>query len=712
MKTVMKASPLRLNKVFRSDVRLVVPLFQRPYVWNEDDQWAPLWEDIIDAFDRRSEDTPPHFLGAIVLEQRRGELGTLEVRDVIDGQQRLTTLQVLIAALRDSYLERHIQTRLGKQLAKSLENDLDYATTEEERYKLWPTNHDRAAFRSVIDGDFRATKPPSRAPRIVEAYKFFRDQITVFISPADSDDEAAAMLDGLTEVILHHLELVAISLDEDDNAQVIFESLNARGTPLRASDLIKNALFRTLQSKRTADLEGLYTRYWEPLESDYWKQEIRVGRLHRPRLDVFVGYFLTIILQREVLAHQLFPVARGYFSGDFDRALEFVQELSRYAEVFESLDSGVLPNDVENRSLTHLDIADTTTVRPVLLWLFANADGEPRKRAVALIESFLVRRTICRLTPKNYNRLFLELLKQLSAGADPVDHIVSTFLTGQASESGLWPTDVQVQHAMVSLPIYRLLKRDRLQQLLLAFEGALTTDRTEPIRHSKQLSVEHLLPQAWESAWPIPNGVDVDQETQRRDELMHTIGNLTLVTGKLNSALSNRPWYEKRNDILLNSAFSLNRSLPLEWDCTAIIERARWLADTALALWPRPLNAVAYEIAAADLVLAPDREGPSLPLSPRRVVATTKNDGTPRYSGPRRDIAAHIQSVFRDLAEGEFLTINEIANTPSAQYPADDLPSGGAINYRLFPKNGALCTVPGVVGAVHGGVRGGRKITE
>ena len=707
----MKADPLRLNKVFGANLRLVVPLFQRPYVWERDEQWEPLWEDIVAAYDRRSDDTPPHFLGAIVLEQRPAGLGRLDVREVIDGQQRLTTLQLVIAALRDTYHAHHIGTEFRRRLDTALHNDAGYAATPDERYRLWPTIHDRPPFRDVLDGKYRSGAVPRRAPQITAAYGYFREQIEFFLAPGSGDDEIAAMLDGLSEVLLEHLELVVIDLDEEDNAQVIFESLNARGTPLRAADLIKNALFRTLQSRRGAEVEALYATYWEPLESDYWREEISVGRMKRPRLDVFVGYFLAILLEREVLIHQLFPAARGYFSGEFDRALHFLQEISRYAAVFEGIDPNTPPTAIlvtadEKNSLTNLKIADTATIQPTLLWLFANSEGSQREHAVALLESFLVRRTLCRLTPKNYNRLFLELLTQLALADRPADLVVEEFLAGQTSDSGLWPTDDQVELALRTLPVFRLLRRGRIHHLLLAFEAALTSDRTEPYRDYATLSVEHLLPQAWQHNWPLGDG-DPEAEADRRDALLHTIGNLTLVTGKLNAALSNRAWWAKRTDILAHSALSLNRGLPETWDCAAIVDRSDALAHLAIQLWPRPGYAVTAEIADADQILVPDRDARTPASRARRRPA--KRDAAGRSSRKRRDIAAHIVHAFRDLPVGGFLTVREIADIPSAEYPAGDPPSHGAINARLFPANNSPCTVPGIVGDSQGGRRGARK---
>lgn len=324
----MEAHPRTLRTVFRSDVRLTVPLFQRPYVWNAATQWQPLWEDVQATRDRgASGDAIPHFLGAIVLEYKTGAHGSLEVREVIDGQQRLTTLQLLIAAIRDTYRERFPTAVMVKRLTKLLENDPDLVELPEQRHKLWPTNRDRAGYRAVMTGEYRTSRYSPSLPLIPAAYTWFRDTIATSLVNADAE-QAERELTGLAEVAFDHLEVVVIDLGPTDNAQVIFETLNARGTALRAADLIKNLLFRTLQDAGRP-VEQLYERHWQALEAEAWQKDVRQGRLTRPRLDAFMGFFLVVLVQREVQAHQLLPTARSFVGNDAERALELLRETSR-----------------------------------------------------------------------------------------------------------------------------------------------------------------------------------------------------------------------------------------------------------------------------------------------------------------------------------------------------------------------------------------------
>ena len=692
----VEAHPRTLKLVFKTDVRLEVPLFQRRYVWTAAEQWEPLWEDVLATVDRiRAEDALPHFMGAIVLEQVRRPHGSIEVRQVIDGQQRLTTLQLLTAAVRDVAQSSDTTSRLIKRLGLMLLNDDELVDDEDEAYKLWPTNADRSDYRAVVSGQLREAPSPRTYVGVTGAYLWFRDEVRRWLdtSPQDGRPER---IDDLARVILDGLELVVIDLGPDDNAQVIFETLNARGTPLLASDLIKNLLFRTLQDAGRPT-ERLYERYWRPLEEERWQEKVRQGRLNRPRLDAFVGHYLVVRLQREVQAHELFASLRDHVRRDAQRAEDLLVELARYGEVYDQLETLEGVTSEEAASLRRLQIADTQTVQPLLLWLFANHSGAGRARAVAAIESYLVRRTICRLTAKNYNRLFLDLLRRLTNGEGTPGEFVPAYLARQDSESGVWPSDLEIERSVVSLPVYKILKRERLQRILLALEQQARGPRTEPIQLTGSLSVEHLVPQQWREHWALPPGGDPVEAAAARDGLVHTLGNLTLVTQSLNSVLSNGPWQHKREELLRSSALTLNRTLPAVLDDAAIGARGRYLAGIAVRVWPRP------ELASGEQEAVDERERD---LRPETEVVARRSSAR-ATSGGRRDIAKHIGEAFEQLPAGSFLTISQIRAHRSLEY-GGSTPSAGAISFRLFPPNGQV-TLTGVAPAERDGVRGGIK---
>ncbi|WP_198303454.1 DUF262 domain-containing protein [Cellulomonas sp. PSBB021] len=676
--------------MFGRDVRLVVPLFQRAYVWNEEKQWAPLWQDVLATYERSADDDPAaHFLGAVVLQLRPGALGAIEQREIIDGQQRLTTLQLLIAAVSDAFTRRGLDTKASRRLRRLIANDPDAVDDEADIHKLWPTNRDRSGYVEVMDGRLLEANVGEVEGQIRRGYLWFRDAVDAWLVDVGEDDHEVA-LSRLAEVISDLLELVVIDLGEQDDAQMIFETLNARGTPLRASDLIKNLIFRTLQdSGRPVD--RLYEKYWKPLEDPYWEQGDRIGRLVRERLDVFMGHFLVVLLNAEVQSHSLFDAARRYVSGDAHRAESLLIEIDRYAAIFRSVQDRQVGDDTLATGLERLAIADTQTLQPLLLWLFAHAEGDDRRQAVLALESYVVRRVMCRMTPKNYNRMFLELLRRLSEDDAPVGKVVEEFLAAQRAESAVWPTDADVRRAVTTFPLYRLLRRDQVQRILRILDAEAAGPKSERLVVQGSLSVEHLMPQSWREHWPLPldeNAAAREEET--RAELLHTFGNLTVLTSALNSSLSNGSWSTKRHEILRHSALHLNRELPGDWGTARIVERGERLADLAVRVWPRPAS---DQPESSWLPEGPD--GEEKPLR--------------RGGGPRGDIAAHIVEVFAGLPAGSFMTISQISKCSSAAYP-DGPPSQGAISARLFPRDGRPSTVPGVRPDTERGVRGARRL--
>ena len=380
-----------------------------------------------------------------------------------------------------------------------------------------------------------------------------------------------------------------IDLDRDDNAQVIFETLNARGTPLLAADLVKNLLFRTAIATGE-DSTALYDQYWKPLDGNEWRRMIRQGRLFRPRIDVFVMHWLTMTLGKEVVIHQLYPEFRGHLRSADHTPASVLADLRRYADVYAGFDTA--PHEsAEGRFFYRLEQLDTTTAMPLLLWMFGpDGFGEAQRlRAIRALESWLVRRMVCRLTAKNYNSILLNLLKELRAADEPSDADVIRFLRGLTTESNNWPADDDVRGALRSQPIYQTVVRKRLRMLLEALEEARGSDLTEQIQHTR-LTVEHILPQKWAEHWPL---VPEDEERlAARDHAKHLIGNLTLVTGKLNSSQSNGPWAAKRKALNEHSVLliSADARTAETWDEAAIAARTERLTDDVLKVWPGPAS--------------------------------------------------------------------------------------------------------------------------
>jgi len=359
----VKADTVDLAAIFGKPVRYLVPMFQRPYVWSREKQWVPLWEDIQAVLGRQLDDSPvndalPHFLGAVVLDQVLVQTGMLESRYIIDGQQRLTTLQLFIAAARSVAIE-HEQLAPAQMLEKLLFNDEFLVKSPDDRFKVLPATFDRVGFREAIDRGGAAGSADGH--RLVEAYEYFRSAVAEWVVAAEPSD-IEPRLTVLSAVLWKLLVVVAIDLDQRDNAQIIFETLNARGTPLLAADLIKNHIFQAVVADK-ADVDALYERYWQPLDTDWWRKEIQQGRLKRPRLDIFLNHWLAMRLQREVVSHLLFADFKRYLAGREESIEVLLAGIANYARVYESFESS--PESTPTGLFFYrLNVMEVTTAYP------------------------------------------------------------------------------------------------------------------------------------------------------------------------------------------------------------------------------------------------------------------------------------------------------------------------------------------------------------
>lgn len=602
----MNVDKLTLKKIFDTTERLEAPLFQRPYVWTKDNNWQPLWEAIQSVAERRirQESIRPHFLGTIVLDQIRVPTGKISSRQIIDGQQRLTTLQLALAAARD--LSRmYGQEQYARAFTKLTDNDVPLSDCVDDIFKVWPTNADRDDFRDVMQAGcpskVRAMphSDPNDAWLIPDAYLFFSDCFMGWLGNNPQADGFAARLDSLHTTLRDDIQIVVIDLEEKDDAQEIFETLNALGTPLLPADLVRNFLFH-LAAGQLHDTKKLYTQYWEVFDTEksYWRSEKRMGRLKKPRIDVFLYYYVTLMRADDVLVPQVFRAFREMVDqSDGQNAADHMERFNAYARVYKAFDEAEVGSR-EELFFYRLDQMDTTTAFPLLLEVFKQ-HNKPESKAELLqiladLESFFVRRVVCELTPKNYNRFTVELIKGLREMGGFSAANIRTLLLQETSEATRWPNDEEFKEAWMSLQFYKRLKRARSRMILEALECELYTTKTEKADVDRALTIEHLLPQDWGKHWPLtfapedPKGEE--KAERRRKDLLHSIGNLTLLTKALNPSVSNGPWPKKQHEILKHSALNLNRRLAdIEaWNEEAIEARTAELFPVALKIWPHP----------------------------------------------------------------------------------------------------------------------------
>lgn len=611
----MDANAWTPRDLFDGNMLYEVPPFQRPYVWTEEDQWQLLWDDIARVAESvldgsADDDAGHHFLGAVVLKQHPNEPGEPSKFSVVDGQQRLTTLQVLLDAAQ-LVVDRHGHEEGSESLQELVVNSPKRFKGTHKRFKLWPSRIDRAAFECAMDNDLDVPVEMADS-RIVQAHKFFGRSIDEWADPSGDPEKLRARLDAIVEVLTQRLQIVAIGLAAHDDDQLIFETLNDRGTPLLGADLVKNFVFQRCE-KIGADVDTWSDLYWQDFDGDWWREQVAQGRLFRSRIDLFLQYWLTMRIRAEIPTDKLFARFRTYAGellADKVAAEEFLAGLRRDADLFRDLTELDPTSASGSFYFRVVEALELGAFIPLLLWMISENHSPPRDqvdRALKAVESWAVRRTLLRRTMKDVNKLVVALLQQYDESTlERIGDATVDFLSEQESDAREWPTDDQVCEELPEIKVYGNIKQHRLRTVLSALEIHARTARHEEVTLPPRLEIEHIMPRGWRTYWG--EGVASDPElSAQRDRLINTVGNLTLVTQKLNAALSNRPWSDehaqvvaptgkdagrgKRSLLADFSVLVLNKEIvdehPEVWTEADIAERSARLAQSVTEVWPR-----------------------------------------------------------------------------------------------------------------------------
>jgi hypothetical protein len=487
---------------------------------------------------------------------------------------------------------------------KLTDNSVPLSNCAEDVFKVWPTNADRDDFRAVMTAGSRDAvgKLPHADPEdewlIPDAYQYFWDKFTTWLGDAAAP-EFPVRLDALYYTFVEGLQVVVINLEEKDDAQEIFETLNALGTPLLPADLVKNFLFHEAIEQKH-DTTALYDQNWRVFDTDrsYWREEVRQGRLKRPRIDLFLYHYLTLMRGETILDTQLFDSFKTFFRTTHEHSASNHMGLFRtYADSYRGFDQ-YPRNSREELFFYRLQEMDISTLHPLMLEIckrYAGNDARPQRvQVMEDIESFLVRRMVCELTPKNYNRFFSELINKARKADDFSPQFFRSTLLAETAETSIWPTDDAFREAWMELRFYKRLRKAKTRLILEAIEREMYDGKTEKVEFERGLTLEHLLPQEWERHWPLPCPPEdekaVSDAAHRRRDVLHLIGNLTLLTKKLNPSVSNGAWLKKRDAILVHSALNLNRPFNdvADWTEDTIQARSKTLFAHALRIWRRP----------------------------------------------------------------------------------------------------------------------------
>lgn len=561
---MVKAAETNLAGVLEGKKQYQVPLYQRVYSWKKP-QLDQLWNDIAElAVARRGDPSATHFIGSLVLSQSPdySVVGVSKLL-VVDGQQRLTTLTILLAALRDHLIESGDPDRAHGIQAQYLLNVYD----KDKPAKVLPTQADRAAYLAVV----RSAPDAGGSDNVGEAYNHFRSKIAAADDPDDAHD-----LEEIENAVVNGLALVVVTAEPRDNAHRIFESLNNTGLQLTQSDLLKNYLFMRLGDRGDA----VYESVWLPLEK----------KLTAENLELL--FWLDLVQSDERIKQSDTFVGQQKRLERLNEPAQIAEEVTRVAKLGDVLATILKPSlepDPEiRRRLTRIRAWGSTTAYPVVMRILdrrasGTATADQVLRALTYLESYFVRRIVIGRATASLNRTLLQAVASIG-DADEIDVALREYLSRGRKYYG---TDKQVRDAVRTVPFYW---QGRAAQKKLILQWLEESFGSKELVDPTNLTIEHVLPQSLSGAARdafasgLPEGSDVVYEHER---LVHTIGNLTL--SGYNSELSNRPFNEKRT-MLAESGLRMNQAIAGHdaWGATEIDERGSTLAERIIELWPGP----------------------------------------------------------------------------------------------------------------------------
>lgn len=608
--------------------RFMVPLYQRKYQW-ADNRLLPFWDDVQAKAAEVLEDETrfQHYMGALILAPigESAQIGVTPRVQVVDGQQRLTTFQLMLAAIREVAREHdckdiieHVKDYIFNKLKSK---DIDALT----RFKLTPTPSDREVFHDILDKEYSQLRtkysknywggrvPKNTTLRALRAYEIFKQNIKFFALSGPVDAEAAsgpevetqngapdketieARLEALLRGLLNRMKLVVITLGEGDDAQVIFETLNSKGEPLLAMDLVRNNIFHRAE-KQGVSAESLYKELWDPFDHSWWREHAPNARPRRPRIDHFLAHVLAAESGEKISMRELYAEYRAYTvpkgKPRFAQVEDELRVLERHAPTYETLEG----REKHDKTLAWLGRKlaawQVTTAYPIALQIAVDRVGEDERRKIAsLIYSYIVRRALCGLTAKNLNRVFQGITQKFLASGPSVASLTE-FFAERTGDSTRFPGNDELRRGILSQPVYSNAPGVRIKDVLWELECASRTSFAEKVEMPEGLQTEHVLPITWTEDWPFPDGewVDAlsdDSRAVRRVQALHTLGNLTLITSGLNVSSGNKGFLSKKQKYAEHTSLFLNKWFTdhEEWHEEKIFERCGALSKKAMKIW-------------------------------------------------------------------------------------------------------------------------------
>lgn len=619
----MHAKDWKLNEVLQERQQWVIPVYQRHYAWEVTDgkQIPTLWEDLFERAEEKLDglDVKPHFVGAIIYSQPTDQpFGTVNKRFLVDGQQRITTFNLVLSALREN-----ARSNGCEQTSNAIDEYLfnaksgGMADPDKEQFKLWSSSFDRPYFLAIatMTADEIKVQFPQffykngnimwgQTPKLLAAYWYLQDAISKYIKEKKKEEfSASQVLDALLSGFLNSFQIVVVQLGKDDDAQTIFASLNGNAQPLTAFDLIRNDIFHRARIGQEND-DTLYEKHWSKLETDFWKLEVKQGRLKRPRVDHLISHSLVAESGEEIHAGQVANAYKTFAVGmAFESVEAEIKALLKYAGAYQHIEECDQTTAL-GRYGNFTKIWDTSTFHPVALWTATQDISDEQKGEIfKLIEDYVVRRDLIGETNKNYNKVAPNMIDAMRVAEQPLAAL-QKYLDGLTAHTSRMPAHSDLLNAANKLDAYHGLGSKKLRYIFTKIEKHSRTrfDENIPI---EELSVEHILPDKWSKNWTLaksgsaPHEIyfaavdgghqissEMREEMEVRERAKNTLGNLTLLTPPANSQNGNEGWLFKKERIA-KSLLALNRDIAENerWDETLIQDRGEKIASLANLIW-------------------------------------------------------------------------------------------------------------------------------
>jgi alkylated DNA nucleotide flippase Atl1 len=568
----MQVNETTLQALLGGSKQFRVPLFQRTYTWKDRDH-SQLWRDILAQYEVAKSGAhtgaeTSHFIGSFVLAPSDAASATLPTFLVVDGQQRLTTLTLALAAVRDVAAAEDDQAmvRVSNQYLLN-----PYADVAEDRWKFIPTQDDREEYFACIKG--HGAGAGAGRGLISKAYRFFAAQLAL---PGPDDEPLDLKL--LETVIVSRLAIVDITAQAGDNVHRIFESLNATGVGLTQADLLRNYLFMLLPTRDRV----VYDEVWLPMQKLLGAEHLEgLARVDLRRRGIDVRDDDVYRSQQ----NRIRPI-----EGDEAAVEAEIRGLALRARHYKRIIDPAAEEHTEiHKRLKFLARWRATTTHPFLMYLYdlrerGELTADEMAEVLLNLESFLVRRLLVGAAGKNLNRVFIRLVGQVDQRSGSVLDSVRYHLS---TEQKFWGSDDEIRDAARKKPFFFYGRTEQRRMILERIEESY--GHRELAELSKlDLSQEHILPQTLSAEWVTELTAAGEDATEVHRELVHTLGNITLTA--YNSQLSNHP-FERKQQIYDESHLKLNKDLLAHdhWGRAEIDGRADELAEKIIEIWPAPV---------------------------------------------------------------------------------------------------------------------------